>query len=670
MGLAGLYGFVSKHPDLFTEYRLRDTKLVIDGLGLLRYLYAKLDSHFGGEYPEYRSRCISFFDNLRQCDITAYVVFDGAWDLDDRKYKTYLSRHQQKLKTARQVSEQHGWQKKATFIPVFALHILQDVAAKEDGVFTVTTDFEADNEIAALANHFDCPVLALDNDFYIYPLSKGYIPFAKLNWQNVETMIEKEERAKRQKSQFLLCSIFASQDELCKKLGITKDKLFLLATIRGNDYLTMDTLKPFHEHMKLPYGGKALGILGNWMEARQDKTVDEILSEVLSVLNLPEDKQKQVDELAKESMQVYSGASGGYLIDAFAEQKVDEAQTTATEKTSTSAHPSAEEYASTSAQTTAHKIAQSSMLAQKDHGKDNAPNKTLASMVPDDLSTTKSAFLKEATCYEQLGLPVEMIQNLRKGTLHSMWVNVFAKGEFISLKQVENFQDCSANDISKDIRAAVYGILLGGGKFKTVKEYDRETESYKVAEKDVEVPQAITQYGKLPSLDALNELSQEERQKLILATLNQTETIPDLDDQLKLPVAVTRYWFNKLECEDYMARGLVIGFLLHSDDDKLEVFNKQLPDLDRVWVDKRVRHAYAQWQSCLIYANDLNVLLNYPLPRFDITKLFSGKKCQQLAELASEESAFNKIVDSLPALKDKYTKLWNFVSGKLEAGHD
>ena len=185
MGLAGLYGFVSKHPDLFTEHRLRGTKLVIDGLGLLRYLYKELDSQFGGEYPEYGKTCTSFFDNLRQCDITAHIVFDGAWDLDDRKHKTYLNRHQEKLKTAKSVSGGHGRQKNATLLPVFALHVLQDVAAKKDGVFTITADFEAANEIVALANHFDCPVLALDNDFYIYPLSKGYIPFAKLNWKNV-----------------------------------------------------------------------------------------------------------------------------------------------------------------------------------------------------------------------------------------------------------------------------------------------------------------------------------------------------------------------------------------------------------------------------------------------------------------------------------------------------
>ena len=657
MGLAGLYGFVSKHPDLFTEHRLRDTKLVIDGLGLLRFLYDKLDSRFGGEYPEYRKRCTKFFDNLRQCDITPYVVFDGAWDLDDRKYKTYLSRHQQKLKTAQAVSEERGWQKRATLIPVFALHILQDVAAEKDGVFTVTADFEADDEIVALANHFDCPVLALDNDFYIYPLSKGYIPFFKLIWQNVETSIKEVQSAKRQRSEYLVSSIFASQDKLCKKLGITKEKLFLLATIRGNDYLTMDTLKPFHEHIKLPYGGKAIGILGNWMEARQDKTVVEILGEVLDMLNYKEDKRKQVEKLAKESLQVYSGASGGYLIDVF-KQKVDETQAMSTGNT----FASAEEEASTSAQTI-HKIVQSSMSAQTYRGKDYASTETSASTIPDDLSTTKSDSPKETTtCYEQLGLPVKMIQHLRKGTLHSMWVNVFAKGEFVSLKQVENFHDCSANDISKDIRAAVYGILLGGGKFQAVKEYDRETQSNRVAEKHVEVPQEIPQYGRLPSLHALDELSQEERKKLILATL-QTVSIPDVDDQLQLPVAVTKYWFNKLKCNDYIARGLVIGFLLYSDDDKFEAFSQQVKDIERPIT--RMRHAFAQWQSCLIYANDLNVLLNYPLPRFDIAKLFSGRKCQQLAELASKVDVFNKTVDSLPSLKDKYTKLWNFVSGRL-----
>ncbi len=35
--------------------------------------------------------------------------------------------------------------------------------------------FEADSQIAALANKWDCPVVSIDSDFYILDIKKGLI---------------------------------------------------------------------------------------------------------------------------------------------------------------------------------------------------------------------------------------------------------------------------------------------------------------------------------------------------------------------------------------------------------------------------------------------------------------------------------------------------------------
>ncbi|XP_072032638.1 single-strand DNA endonuclease ASTE1-like [Amphiura filiformis] len=622
MGLPGLYGHVKKHPDMFHERHLRDTKLVIDGLGLLRHLYEGLESKFGGEYPQYHQNCTLFFDNLQRCGITAYIVFDGAWDLDDKKFKTLLKRHKEKLHVAQAVSKERRYHGQRMLIPAFALRILQDMARDRSDVFAVTADFEADDEIVGLANHFKCPVLALDNDFFVYPLQGGYIPFPNLEWKNPEMLILDQESAKRPRKEYLSCSVFDSQDELCKTLGIKKDQLALLATIRGNDYMERDSLKAFHESVKVPYGGKGYDVLGKWIAKHHDKNADDILGEVLDIMKLSGEKRQEVENQAKLSIKMYSSTPESRLVEFFHGK--------------TDVSPTSLEKASTSAATT----------------------------TPLESASASGQSQKESTdTYEKLGLPSQMVQHIRAGKLHSMWVNVFVRREFIGLKQVENFHRTSANDISKDIRAILYGVILGK-ETKSVKEYDRESRSSRVMEKSVDIPQELENYGTLPVLDAIDEMSKEERKKLLLASLHQTESVSQED--LQLPMAVTRYWYQKLKSRQFInsiVRGLVVGFLMYPDESMVKVFNKYLKDLPNAIID--VLHPFAEWQSCLLYANDLNVLLNEPLPKFDMAKMFSGRQTQQLVELVNDKGGtFNKILDEFPSFKEKYLELWNYVKCK------
>lgn len=52
------------------------------------------------------------------------------------------------------------------------------------GIMHVQCDFEADNEIAAIARQLKCPVLSYDSDFYIYDVL--YIPFSSVKLEPVK----------------------------------------------------------------------------------------------------------------------------------------------------------------------------------------------------------------------------------------------------------------------------------------------------------------------------------------------------------------------------------------------------------------------------------------------------------------------------------------------------
>ena len=92
---------------------------------------------------------------------------------------------------------------------------------------------EADQEIASLANLWDCPVISNDSDFFIFDLKQGYIPLKHLDWS----------------SEPLTADLFKSE-KLSRHLNIPKDLLPLLASLLGNDYVSFEALSPFNVALK------------------------------------------------------------------------------------------------------------------------------------------------------------------------------------------------------------------------------------------------------------------------------------------------------------------------------------------------------------------------------------------------------------------------------------
>ena len=128
----------------------------------------------GGEYKDFDDKCRDFFTDFRKCNVTPYVVFDGACDMDDKKLSEIVTRNKNRLRAVARVSTE-GRLTPGNVFPIFLDYVFLKVLNDMDIPFAFC-DFEADNEIAGLANAWNCPVIAKDSDFFVMDVKAGYMP--------------------------------------------------------------------------------------------------------------------------------------------------------------------------------------------------------------------------------------------------------------------------------------------------------------------------------------------------------------------------------------------------------------------------------------------------------------------------------------------------------------
>ncbi len=180
MGVKKLSTFIESHYHWET-INLFGRKLVIDGFALCYYLYfASYSStwYFGGDYHQYYFTVRKFFDDLRHNNIDVYVVMDGI-DIEQTKEATT----RQRIIATNRIIAKLEPQKKSV-APLFLVHVFLDILREKQLKFYVA-DGEADRDIACLANHFQCPVLSADSDFYVFNLEGGFIPLTKDSRNNL-----------------------------------------------------------------------------------------------------------------------------------------------------------------------------------------------------------------------------------------------------------------------------------------------------------------------------------------------------------------------------------------------------------------------------------------------------------------------------------------------------
>ncbi|XP_026083843.1 protein asteroid homolog 1-like [Carassius auratus] len=233
MGVRGLKTYIeSRNKNDLRSWAFRDKKLIIDGCNLYYTLYFdyKLDQMHGGDYDAFEELITEFFKNLTACDIYPYVVLDGAADHTDKKWETIRQRKQDKINAALAVSEG----KKEKVLPILIGNVFRQLLHKLK-IPLVQCIEEADWEIAALAEEWNCPVLSNDSDFYIFNLKAGFLPITHFQWETV-----KQDR--RTNKKFIQVKHFTVR-KFCASFKMNTNLLPVFASILGNDYVKLQNIR-------------------------------------------------------------------------------------------------------------------------------------------------------------------------------------------------------------------------------------------------------------------------------------------------------------------------------------------------------------------------------------------------------------------------------------------
>ncbi|KAG6461777.1 hypothetical protein O3G_MSEX012850 [Manduca sexta] len=297
MGVRGLTTYINYNEDVFLKtFLLHDTCLIIDGHSLCAQLYRSLNcfSAFGGDYDKFAGYVKTFFKNLRKCRVTAYILFDGSHE--SRKLKTAYTRLRSKICGASRLDPvtQGGLQ----IFPMFLRDVFKEIVRDMEIPYTIC-EFEADDEIAAMARHLNCPVLSYDSDFFIYNVL--YIPFNTLDLK--PTLVEENGN----KVFVLECKIYRVE-QLTKHFGGLKEEMLpLLATLLGNDYVEKRVFNKFFSQLKMPKSKKkkneqqrCIHGLFKWL---QNETLETAISKILG--RLKKKQKARVLSIIKKSI-------GGY----------------------------------------------------------------------------------------------------------------------------------------------------------------------------------------------------------------------------------------------------------------------------------------------------------------------------------------------------------------------
>jgi len=310
MGIRGLTTFIDTHPELLTNFRLHDTKIIVDGNNLYHFLYYhfQVPCEYGGDYNHFAKSCETFFAALHSCNIVPYVVFDGAYAADGNKFQTSLARARERVHMSNIVAHR----RRAKILPILThscfVHVLRRL-----GVEYVTCDYEADRQIAALARHWNCPVLTNDSDFFIYDIPAGVV---LLDYLNLRSKVHHgcSKQHLEVVYRYLESQIFYYQ-KFRKYLRVDSHfHVVLFATLLGNDIVDGRNFENFFSHVKLPKAHsrsksshrecKIAGLIA-WLQS-----VTSVTDAVAYILTkLPQNQRKSVETLIELSLECYSEPS-------------------------------------------------------------------------------------------------------------------------------------------------------------------------------------------------------------------------------------------------------------------------------------------------------------------------------------------------------------------------
>ncbi|CAB1334717.1 unnamed protein product [Coregonus sp. 'balchen'] len=229
MGVQGLTSFMEKNGNILKDVHLRNSKLIIDGSNLYNLLYFKprLDQNHGGDYDAFEGQVCKFFKALKDCGIDPYVILDGGSDYTDKKFETLKERAQSRINTANSLSMGH---QVSGVLPILIKHVFKQVLSSLKVPFAECI-CEADQEIASLAQRWNCPVLSNDSDFYIFDIQSGCLPISHFHWEKVSMY-------RGSSIKYIPCKLYTTTS-FCRHFNINRQVLPVFAAVAGNDYINL-----------------------------------------------------------------------------------------------------------------------------------------------------------------------------------------------------------------------------------------------------------------------------------------------------------------------------------------------------------------------------------------------------------------------------------------------
>ena len=295
MGVRGLSTYLSQRRDFFDSKELRDTEVIIDGNNLRFQLYRQcrgLNDCFGGDYDKYYKFVRQFFEKLKSCNISPVIVLDGAFEKDNRKIPTVISRINEHTKRA--VACNPVNQSRNRVFPVFAQEVFIDVLRDLD-IEVHQSSFEADEVIAHMAYSRSCPVVSNDSDFYIFDVD--FI------------LIDSLDCSKNSESDnFLSCEMYNRKKMLDHYCLANKELLYLCAALIGNDYIppavfdkVFMNIKLVNKNSEMTERHRKIKSLFKYMS--KEKSVESALNKLLSFM--PEKERNSVKKKVLQSVNLY-----------------------------------------------------------------------------------------------------------------------------------------------------------------------------------------------------------------------------------------------------------------------------------------------------------------------------------------------------------------------------
>ncbi|XP_076110898.1 single-strand DNA endonuclease ASTE1-like [Mytilus galloprovincialis] len=649
MGIPGLTTLIDDNLQLLQDYQLHHSKVIIDGNNLYHLLFYSYNVGYthGGDYNKFSRKIKEFFDILKSCDIEPYIILDGGYEPDDRKLKTSLERATKRILLSGAIINSD----RGKILPILSYEVFM-TALDNLGIPHVTCDFEADNQIAILANDFKCPVISFDSDFYVLNLTDGFIPFDSVNFEVQPTVKDSEGN----EFKYLPVKKYFTKNFISCFPELDKEVLPLMATVLGNDYVNIHTFEEFYSALKIPKHAP-LGItvtrthtkmmkIMNWLESL--KSIESGVNRL--ILSVKPERRDGVKELIKKSMDAYTNI------------------------------------------TTYRSFSLYDFFLNKEE-----PSKNY-----------------QTSSYNKNTIPSWFIDFHRQGKMPPFMQNTLVLHRNILQCQVEEIKMPSSYSCSTDLRQILYSILLRDelknfacteiSKKFCVEEYDRQDGQKNVKKNLIEIIPSVEGYGDLPGLGEIEDMKCSRKRELLCKVFNlnfnqSNEEI--ISDDIILFIMAVIFWIRNADPKTnlHSVKTILVCWVALSartfteEEDKndstinasftkstLDQREKLKKNLEKYFhapqhtvkhpIDISIIHGFAQFQSCFLSTTHLNQILGFPFPPVNPSSIFCGSFlynfCKDLQTRSIPDLFISEmLVKQSPALS-LFQNLMSFILSRVD----